>query len=337
MLKFKKNSKYLAIGAVALLITGFFFHQNFTARSASYSFFQTDWSGGVSGTTAQHPGDATGWNRYASSDNIVATGTSGQISLSTTTSSWTQTETADFLTGTFSGAMATSGKVMLRKPEGVACVSHLECLDNFCRQGYCWGGETIDYEGQRYSVVRIGEQYWMGDNLNVGNYVASVNTGLTHSDVTNNGTIEKYCYDNNTSNCDTDGGLYDWNEMMGYVTTPGVQGICPSGWHIPTDAEWYTLESGLATSTCSSSRTDWGCDPAGTLLKVGGASDFEALLAGYRGSTGSWHHRGSTAYFWSSSESGSDAWRRHLYSSESRVYRSASNKALGFSVRCLKN
>ena len=68
----------------------------------------------------------------------------------------------------------------------------------------------------------------MKENLNVGT--------LINGDVeqTNNSIIEKYCYDNDTANCTTYGGLYQWNEAMQYVTTPGTKGICPDGWHIPT-------------------------------------------------------------------------------------------------------
>jgi uncharacterized protein (TIGR02145 family) len=177
----------------------------------------------------------------------------------------------------------------------------------------------------------------MAQNLNVGTYVTSVNTGLSHSDVSNNGIIEKYCYNNTPSNCDTGGGLYEWDEMMGYVTTSGAQGICPTDWHIPTDAEWYILESGLATSTCSSSRSAWDCAPAGKLLKTGETSGFEGVLAGNRNNTGSFGGLASLAYFWSSSESGGDAWRRHFNSSESRVLRTTLSKTYGFSVRCIKD
>ncbi len=56
---------------------------------------------------------------------------------------------------------------------------------------------------------------------------------------TNDGVIEKYCYDDNPANCDEYGGLYNWNEMMMYE--PGGKGICPDGWHIPSDYEWENL------------------------------------------------------------------------------------------------
>ncbi|MCK5838660.1 MAG: hypothetical protein KAG99_02370, partial [Bacteroidales bacterium] len=93
----------------------------------------------------------------------------------------------------------------------------------------CNNETSMLYEGQTYSIVAIGTQCWMAENLNVGTRIDGVD------EQTDNPTLEKYCYNDLESNCDIYGGLYQWNEMMQYVTTEGAQGICPSGWHIPTD------------------------------------------------------------------------------------------------------
>ena len=82
---------------------------------------------------------------------------------------------------------------------------------------------TDTRDGQEYSTVQIGSQCWMAENLNIGIMIPGANT------MGNNEEIEKYCYNNDESNCDIYGGLYQWNEMMQYTTTPGVQGICPTG------------------------------------------------------------------------------------------------------------
>lgn len=76
-------------------------------------------------------------------------------------------------------------------------------------------------DGQTYNTVLIGTQCWMAENLNIGTMING------SSDQTDNATIEKYCYNNKTANCDTYGGLYQWTEMMQYVMTEGAQGICP--------------------------------------------------------------------------------------------------------------
>ena len=77
----------------------------------------------------------------------------------------------------------------------------------------CNGETSILYGGQTYSIVSIGTQCWMAENLNVGTRIDDP------ANQTNNSTLEKYCYDNLESNCDVYGGLYQWNEMMQYVTT----------------------------------------------------------------------------------------------------------------------
>ena len=210
----------------------------------------------------------------------------------------------------------------------------------------------VDTDGNVYDVVKIGNQCWMAENLNVGTKITSCTGGYvgictdgadTVQNQANNSTIEKYCYGDIDANCTAEGGLYQWDEMMQYSETAGVQGICPSGWHIPTDAEQYTLENYLATGTCDADRSSvWDCDPAGTkmsneTLNGSNSSGFNAVLSGNRNANGAFYHLSSRAYFWSSSISGSSAWRRALYSSYSTVYRSASPQARGFSVRCLQN
>jgi uncharacterized protein (TIGR02145 family) len=329
----------LALGAAAAL---FFFRDS--VRGAVYGWNQTSWSGGASTTAlARHPGDESGWTKYYSKDATVTTATPGQAGLSTTTGTWTQTTTADFNAGTKTNTYATSGTAFLRKPAGVACAAGAECATGYCGSitRTCSACGSVDYGGETYETIQIGEQCWLARNLNIGNYATSTNTGSDHTDVSNNGIVEKYCYSNSTANCTTDGGLYDWNEAMGYVTTENVQGICPTGWHIPSDAQWYQLENYLkdAGQTCSASRNGaWDCATAGTKLKSGGSSGFAALLAGLRYYTGSFFNRSSYAYFWSSSQnSASNAWYRSLYSSNVTVYRNNNGKTYGFSVRCLKD
>lgn len=91
-------------------------------------------------------------------------------------------------------------------------------------------------DSKRYNTVQIGTQCWFSENLNYGSYIPSA-TGQS-----NNQIPEKYCYLNLTANCVSYGGLYWWPEAMDYQTTEGARGLCPPGWHIPTDHEWYILE-----------------------------------------------------------------------------------------------
>jgi len=233
------------------------------------------------------------------------------------------------------------------------CGSGKVCqADGTCGAYACGSTQVQDADGNLYNTVQIGTQCWMASNLNVGTMIGSkLADNTTLQNQTNNGLIEKYCYGyidaddaaqiaTGTANCATDGGLYQWNEMMSYSTNPGIQGICPVDWHLPTDAEQYALENYLKDSgaTCNASRVGaWDCTSAGTKLKNGGSSGFKGLLVGGRDTDGSFYYRTSHAYFWSSSESGGDAWTRYLSSGGATVYRYAYTKAYGFSVRCLKN
>jgi uncharacterized protein (TIGR02145 family) len=110
----------------------------------------------------------------------------------------------------------------------------------FTNVAFTCGTNIITYAGQTYNTVLIGSQCWLKENLNLGTRIDG------SSDQTNNSTIEKYCYDDNDANCTTYGGLYQWNEAMQYVTTAGTQGICPTGWHIPTYAEFQTLVTAVS-------------------------------------------------------------------------------------------
>lgn len=329
----------IAVFAITAITGTIIFYQSSAVRGAVYGWVQTDWSGGAdTGATAAHPGDGTGWTKYYSKDAAISTSTPGEIKLASTTASWTETTNADFDAGTKDSVYATSGSVFLLRPTGVACSASTECIGGYCNaSSTCDTCQSFTYESQNYDVVMIGEQCWMAENLNVGVYATSTDTSVTHSDASStNGIIDKYCYDNDTNNCDTYGGLYDWDEMMEYTTTVPVQGICPSGWHIPTDAEFKVLVEGLATAGCESA-SGWQCGPAGTALKSGGASGFCAFLSGRRNHTGSFNYLASHGYFWSSSVSGGYAWLRYLGSSESRVYRYTYDQARGFSVRCVKD
>ena len=232
-------------------------------------------------------------------------------------------------------------------PDGTACTAGIENQlgwdDGASAITYCDGsnwiveetgcGETIRHGGQSYNTIQIGTQCWFAENLNIGTKLAAGTT-----EPANNGTIEKWCYDNSDANCTTDGGFYNWDEAMQYTETAGAQGICPADWHIPTDSEQDTLDQYLSTGTCDTSRSDdWDCAPAGTALKELGSSGFEGVLSGYRGTSGAFDGSGAHADFWSSSVSGASAWRRYLGSSGSTVGRSPDAQADGFSVRCLKN
>ena len=206
-----------------------------------------------------------------------------------------------------------------------------------CPGAPCPGRPTVTYEGQVYNTVQIGTQCWFKENLNIG---TRINGALEQS---NNGTIEKYCYNDLESNCNIYGGLYQWSEMMQYVTPAGGQEICPTGWHIPTDAEWTIVTTSLggegvaggkmkSTGTIEAGTGWWYSPNTGATNESG----FSGVPAGYRGYAGGFFVNGYDAGWWSSSEfSTSVAWYRFLYYNGSNVDRSGADRHNGFSVRCL--
>jgi len=209
----------------------------------------------------------------------------------------------------------------------IANETHVAYGDQVIIKAVCGGLEQILYVGQPYNIIPIGNQCWMSQNLNVGSIITSTLSDNPHSDVTNNGTIERYCYNNDINNCNAYGGLYDWNEMMVYTQTEGVKGICPDGWHIPTNDEWQKLIGCLG-----------GNYVAGIALKGSAANQFDALLKGYRLSNGAFVESNIGTRFWSSSTN-QEGLARYIYltNSYNGVMDKTYNKNGAFHVRCLKN
>jgi uncharacterized protein (TIGR02145 family) len=195
-------------------------------------------------------------------------------------------------------------------------------------------------DGQSYNAVQIGNQCWMAENLNIGIRIDGF------SDQNDNTLIEKYCYNDDDANCNTYGGLYQWNEMMQYITIPGVQGICPAGWHVPTDEEWTTMSDYLdgeliaggkmkATGTIEEGTGFWHSPNTGATNESG----FTVLPAGDRYDDGNYYDLGYYPFFWSSDETNDPglSWSRYLLNSVTSIYRMNHDRDYGFSVRCVKD
>ncbi len=216
-------------------------------------------------------------------------------------------------------------------------------------------GQAVTFAGESYPTVQIGSQCWFQKNVNAGSMVLGAN------DQTNNGILEKYCYNNDPANCSIYGGLYQWAEAVQYQNgasntaspspafTGNIKGICPTGWHVPSDGEYCTLSTFLdATVNCGT--IGWsGTNAGGKMKSVSGlwaptnvgatnSSGFSALPGGDRITNGAFYNVGFGTNFWSSSESSStSAIYRGLNWNDSNIYREGLNKYKGFSARCLKD
>lgn len=209
------------------------------------------------------------------------------------------------------------------------------------------GGRVIDYDDNEYTIVQIGTQWWLGENLKVTHYA----DGDAIDNVTDNSAWEglstgAYCdYNNESSNVDTYGRLYN------FYAVDDARELAPEGWHVASDAEWKQMEISLGMSQVSSDSTGYrGSDEGGKLKESGlshwldpntGATDevgFTALPAGYRDGTGVSGTLESYGMFWTATEDNDfNAWSRQLAADHADINRMQYGKTYGFSVRCVRD
>lgn len=193
-----------------------------------------------------------------------------------------------------------------------------------------------DNDGNNYNAITIGTQVWLNENLKTTKY----NDGTSIPVVTDgtawtNLTTAAYCwYNNNQSSYKTTyGALYNW-----YTVT--TDKLCPSGYRVPTDAEWTTLTTYLGGENSAGGKlketgtTHWLSPNAG----VDNLAGFTALPGGGRNFDGQFLSLGNYGYWWSSTTDLTDnAWNRGMSNSSAVVTRNYTSKKGGFSVRCVKN
>lgn len=244
--------------------------------------------------------------------------------------------------------------------DDVACSNGGICVDGDCICPEGWTGsdcstptsnstscESVEFNGYTYEVVPIGTQCWFRENLRSENYrngdvipgnlsnAAWTSTTTGAQTVYAEGSIE--VWDDEVANLANYGRLYNW------YAVDDARGLCPTGWHVPTDAEWTTLTDFLG----------YGGVAAGDAMKSSpwdspswdgtNESGFSALPGGYRyvyGDDGGFVSEGYDGFWWSSSPDGSSyAWNRSLTSGYDGVYRGNFNSSLrfGLSVRCVRD
>ncbi len=217
--------------------------------------------------------------------------------------------------------------------------------DGSCAYGpeECGGASTVTYDGCTYDLVAIGEQCWFAENLRNTHYANgdAIPGELTDAEwsSTASGAQAVYgegpspCYD---EPCDEVANLEDFGRLYNWYAVDDARGVCPSGWHVPTDGEYTELTDYLGgASVAGDQMKSSGSDTPG--WNGTNSSGFSALPGGGRLYDGDFGGVGFNAYFWSSSPSGSNAWRRVLYSGSDSVGRYGSNRRDGFSVRCVRD
>lgn len=220
-------------------------------------------------------------------------------------------------------------------------------------------GKVVDYDGNVYNTVIIGQQCWTHENLRTTHYNDGTAIPLGNNQPTSN--TLPYYYINYSALTATNlvnyGYLYNWSAVMHGAPSSnenpsGVTGICPLGWHVPSDAEWTELTNFVNAITryrCNGydgqiakalmSKSGWSSD--NTTCNVGNnqggnnITGFAAYPAGYR--TDSYNAFSTNACFWSTRESSSTgAWNRYSNSNDNSLIRNTGTKSNAYSVRCVK-
>ena len=232
------------------------------------------------------------------------------------------------------------------------CVSG-HCTDHiiYSNSHYTCGSNVSDL--CTYHIAKVGNQYWLKENINIGARINILdgNSSFQNQENFSSG-IQKYCYDNNEILCATYGGLYQWHTFMGFDQscdgnynsdicniTSRQQGLCPDGWHVPTDSEWWAMAALIDSDSVfggylkETGTSHWSSPNVGATDAYG----FTALPAGliiYN----SFASMGNNTFFWTAtSEGNSSVYAIYLNSSNSEFNISSYGGATGFSARCVKD
>ena len=220
--------------------------------------------------------------------------------------------------------------------------SQLDALEFVC-------GSSYTYEGHDYATVLIGGQCWFAENLRSENYTdgsvipADLDDAAWSATTAGAVTVYDEGGSNEGTNLATYGRLYNW------YAVDDARGLCPSGWHVPTDSEYMTLEMELGmsyTDANSISSTPRGTDQ-GAQMKSSASdspawngtntSGFSGLAGGGRVSSSNWYGEGNYGWFWSASAYLPNAWFRNLEVASTEAYRGDGLLYWGFSVRCVRD
>ncbi len=225
--------------------------------------------------------------------------------------------------------------------------SLLLCLPISCSKDSTVPETVTDIDGNAYKTIKIGDQWWLAENLRVTHYrngdaIPNIKDNTAWSTLSTGA----YCaYNNDNGNIETYGVLYNW------YAVDDSRKIAPAGWHVPTDADWKELEMYLGMNQSDADLGDWrGMDEGGKLKEDGtehwespntGASNesgFKALPGGFRGVNGTFSDIRYEAEYWSADlSSGKFAWYRALDSKYSEVGRFQSYGQSGFCVRLVRD
>jgi uncharacterized protein (TIGR02145 family) len=220
------------------------------------------------------------------------------------------------------------------------------CANEFISVTSCAGQTSLTYDGRTYDLVEIGGQCWFAVNLATDQYRNEdpIPTGLSNAAWGSTTSGAYAIYNNDPANDAIYGKLYNW------YTTVDSRGLCPAGWHVPTDCEWMYLESSLGMSVADQEAVGFrGTNEGGALKATTGwtspnigatnSSGFSAFPGGACDANVSYNSIGTIGSWWSSTEVDSTgAWYRLMTYNDSNVLRYNNVvEHYGFNVRCVRD
>ena len=219
-------------------------------------------------------------------------------------------------------------------------------------------GDPVSYHGYDYTTVQIGEQCWFAENLRTEHYANgdAIPANLSYGEwgSTTSGAVAVYGEDAGCDDfspdgdaCDSAWSLNEYGRLYNWYTVDDDRELCPTGWHVPTDGEWMTLEMELGMSESEANSEGWRGTDQGLQMKTtygwfsGGngsnSSGFSGLPGGSRNTDGNFYFAGYYARWWSCTSSGSGAWTRGFDHNRYDFRRNVKHSRYGFSVRCIKD
>ena len=219
-------------------------------------------------------------------------------------------------------------------------------------------GDPVSYHGYDYTTVQIGEQCWFAENFRTEHYANgdAIPANLSYGEwgSTTSGAVAVYGEDAGCDDfspdgdaCDSAWSLNEYGRLYNWYTVDDDRELCPTGWHVPTDGEWMTLEMELGMSESEANSEGWRGTDQGLQMKTtygwfsGGngsnSSGFSGLPGGSRNTDGNFYFAGYYARWWSCTSSGSGAWTRGFDHNRYDFRRNVKHSRYGFSVRCIKD
>lgn len=205
--------------------------------------------------------------------------------------------------------------------------------------------QVIDIDGNVYPVEKIHSQVWIAESLRTRSYPGggAIADGTGKTDISSESSpAYRFSYDDDPVASDTLGFLYTWFAAVNYPEAADengyIQGICPEGFRIPTDADFRELEENLGMNPQTAKVFGWRGKAEGAALQPGGGTGFDASMNGIRFGTGGYEYLGVRAVFWGADACDEyNAYTRSLENGNGQVSRSCNPKEFGFQLRCVRN